>query len=333
MKSLFPHRFKALYAVALITTMFSCKPSPPGIYKNGQISSWKQSDFHKMTKEALTDMKSNNMKIVNAVLAQNLIGDVNTEHQVEVISNNLTDNDYQLFDEYYVVSRDTNKGEVKPTGNDINRYGFTYPAGPSRERYFAFFLPKKSDNKFLISLVYTKLNYGWRITELDVEPYTIDGKTGPELLALGKKEYTENYLIAAINTLSLAATSFAPADFWVYPNRDSLETLSAALIDKANAKYKYPLTLSGVSSAPQLIRVYSIRNDKGTFPAVYYRTHYNIADTNAVKKENLEIQKYLGKVMPGFDKDVKYVLYSAYNKFPSSYESVDHFDMTEVVGK
>jgi len=33
--------------------------------------------------------------------------------------------------------------------------------------------------------------------------------------------------------------------------------------------------------------------------------------------------------MPGIDENVRYVLYSAYNKRPSGSEEIDHFDITE----
>jgi len=56
---------------------------------------------------------------------------------------------------------------------------------------------------------------------------------------------------------------------------------------------------------------------------------FTISDTSAAKKENLQIQKSLSKLTPGIDENVRYILYSAYNKRPSGSEEIDHFEMTE----
>jgi hypothetical protein len=331
MKTLAPRRFQALIVLSLAALFVSCAPPAPGIYKNDKIKSSKQSDFHELNTEAFGYLKKNSFKEIKLMFSRDLLTDAAMEHEVEVIGNDLTDYDYQLMDEYYIVSKDTAGGTVPIAGDDINRYGLKYPSAPSRERYFAFFLPKKSDNKSLITLAYTKYNYGWRISAMDVEPYTIDGKTGPELYEQGKEEYQKKYLIAAVNTMALAAAAYSPSSVWVYPKADSMATLNEKVGNEANDKYSYPLSLGGVPTAPQLLSISNVRNEKGTFPGIYYRTHYNISDTTDIKKENLLVQKYLSKIMPGIDRDVKYIYYSAYNKLPSTYESIDHFDMTEVV--
>jgi hypothetical protein len=157
----------------------------------------------------------------------------------------------------------------------------------------------------------------------------MDGKTGPELYQAGKDAYNHKYLVEAESLLSLAVACYTPADIWQYPGVDSLKALADKLNEETDNKYHFPIVLAGVPSGPRIERVYMLRNDQGTFPTVYYMTHYNIADTNAVKKENRQIQKNLGKLMPGLGRDFKYVLYSAYNKLPSSYESVDHFEMAQ----
>jgi hypothetical protein len=331
MKTHSPNYFKVAALCCFALLLNACKPPAPGIYKNDKIASGQRSDFHDLNKEALTYLKGNKLKSVKLMMSKELMDETTTEQEVEVIGNDLTDNDYELADEYYVVTKDTSGGSLPIIGDDINRYGLKYPSMPAHERYFAFFLPKKGDNKQMITLMYAKLSYGWRIIDMDVESYTIDGKTGPELYQLGKEDYAHKYLVEAESVLSLAQACYTPSDIWQYPDADSLKNLSNKVMLESYNKYRFPFVLSGVSSGPRIERVYMLRNDHGTFPAVYYMTHYSIADTNAVKKENLSIQKALRQIMPGIGKDFKYILYSAYNKEPSSYDSIDHFDMTEQV--
>ena len=316
MNHLLPHRFKLLAPLCLILMLTACKPPSPGIWKDGKISSWNRSKFHDMNKEALGDLKANNLKSIKLMLSKDLIDETNTERQVEMISNRLTDDEYVPLAEYYVVNRYKDADTVPATGENVNRYGLQYPE-TATEMYFAFFVPRKSDNKYLVSLIYAKLDYGWRITEMDVSPYTINGRTGPELYELGKSQYAKKHLTAALNTLALAVTCIKPSDVWQYPDADSLHSLYAKVVDEANEKYKFPLVLHDVSTGPMIVRVYNLRNAEGTFPEVYYMTHININDTIAVKKENLLIQKSLSKLTPGIDENVRYILYSAYNKRPS----------------
>jgi len=61
--------------------------------------------------------------------------------------------------------------------------------------YLSFFIPRTGDNKYMISVIYAKYDYGWKISKLDLAPYTINGKTAPELYNLAKEKSGKNYLI------------------------------------------------------------------------------------------------------------------------------------------
>jgi hypothetical protein len=62
---------------------------------------------------------------------------------------------------------------------------------------------------------------------------------------------------------------------------------------------------------------------------IHYLTTIPLKDTVALKKENAQIRKIIGKIMPGIDKDKKYVLYSAFKEKPVSTREVDRFEMTD----
>lgn len=80
-----------------------------------------------------------------------------------------------------------------------------------------------------------------------------------------------------------------------------------------------------------ILRVYTMYLDDGTYPMVYYMTHFDLKDTTSVKKENLEIRKVVAKLMPGMEQNNRYILYSAFNKQPSGYVTVNHFDMQDKI--
>lgn len=65
------------------------------------------------------------------------------------------------------------------------------------------------------------------------------------------------------------------------------------------------------------------------FSLAYPVSLINLKDTIALKKENENIRRVIGKVMPGSDMDNKYIFYSAFNTKPGGGKTVDHYDITD----
>jgi hypothetical protein len=326
MKPLYP-KFKLLALACLVFSIQACSPPKPGVYKDDQISSGRRSDFHDLNKSALNYIKANSLKELQLMMSKEMIDNSGNEHLVELMSNRLTDNPYDVLEEYYVVGKHKAKDSLPATGTDVNRHALKYDT-TSAETYYVFLAPKQSDSKYLISLVYSKLSYGWKITQMDLAEYTADGKTGPELVQLAKEEYDKKYLVNAVDNMSLAMKCLNPSAVWEYPDTKATGDFYSKLLDEANKKVRYPLILSQLPTRPMVLSISMQRTDTWSAPAVWYMTHISIKDTNEVKKENLQIRKELSKLLPGIDKDNKYVLYDAFNEFPTATRSVDRFEMT-----
>jgi hypothetical protein len=328
MKTLHLNQFKTALVSALFLMFQSCVLTP-GTWKNEQISSGKRENFHQLNTEALRYLKANDPKGLKALLSKEMI-EKNNVRDVEHISNRLNDNEYDLLDEYYVVHKYKDTDTVRSTNGNINRYNLLYPY-EATEMYLAYFVPKKTNNKYMISLAYAKFNYGWKIVKLELEPYTINGKTAPELFSLAKEQYSNKQLQAALNNVSLAVTCFVPGAYWQYPDQADAGSFYVRVNREVNERYSYPLVLKQIATGPMILRVYNKNMDDGTYPMVYYMTHFPLKDTTEVKKENLEIRNVVVKLMPGLEQNNKYILYSAFNKQPTGYEEVDHFDMMDKV--
>jgi hypothetical protein len=329
MKILTLNQFKALLFSALFLAFQSCVITP-GQWKNDQISSGKRDDFHQLNATALKYLKANDPKGLKAVLSKDMI-EAGNDREVELISNRLTDNEYKLLDEYYVAHKyqDSSMDTVRVKDGSVNRYALIYPY-EAREMYMAYFIPEKSTDKYMLSLVYAKLNYGWKIVKMSLEPYTINGKTAPELFNLAKEQYAKKEIQAAQLNTMLAVTCFKPGAYWQYPDEIDAGKFYTQVHEEVNLKYQYPLVLSQVSTGPMILRIYNKNTDDGyNGPVVYYMTHFDLKDTTDVKKENLKVTQPVAKLMPGLDDGKKYILYSAFNKKPDGYNSIDHFDMTQ----
>jgi hypothetical protein len=326
MKPLNP-KFKLLAVVCLVFSLQACSPPKPGVYKDDQISSGQRSDLHDLNKSALNYIKANSLKELQLMMSKEMLGNSGNEHLVELMSNRLTDNPYDIVEEYYVVGKHKAKDSLAASGTDVNRHVLKLDTS-ANETYYVFLAPKKSDNKYMISLVFAKLSYGWKITQMDLAEYTINGKTAPELAQLARQEYDKKYLVNAVNNMSLAVKCSNPSVLWAYPDLNANGEFYSKVLDEANKKYRYPMTLEQLPTRPMVLSISMQRNDTWTAPEIWYMTHISIKDTNEVKKENLQIRKLLSKMLPGIDKDNKYVLYDAFNEFPTASKSVDRFEMT-----
>ncbi|SHM58210.1 hypothetical protein [Mucilaginibacter sp. OK098] len=320
--------YPQLLVLLSVFILQSCSNNLPGVWKNDRIDAGKRSDFHELNNEALGYLKANGFKRLKLMMSKDLNHNSYTERIVGRISNYLNDSKYSLSDEYYIVNKYRDADTVKSAGSPTNDYGFFYQ-NPEKEMYIAFFLPKSAENKYMISLIFSKFDYGWKISELDVEPYTINRKTGPELFKMAKEAYSKNYLIDAVNLAALANICMKPVDILQYPDEGELHTFYGQIVNEANDKYKFPFTLTDVPTKPRIIRIFNQTDEKGSFPMIQYLTAINLKDTTAIKNENMQIRKVIGKVMPGLDKDKKYVFYAAFNEKPSSLKEVDRFEMTD----
>lgn len=319
--------FKYSHLLLLFLILQSCVDTP-GVWRNEKIASGKRSDFHELTDDALYWLKAGRFKRMKFIMSKELNENTYTEKIVEHISNYLNDSKYTLFEEYYIINKAHAADTVNFSDKGINSYSLIYN-NAEKEMYIAFFLPDKGVNKNMITLVYSKYNYGWKISNLDVGPYTVNGKTGPELYRLARENYNKGYLIDAVNNAALANSCMAPIYIWQYPAEDSLHSFYGEIINEANEKYKFPFTIGGVPTKPRIIKMYTQTNSEGSFPLIHYLTSVNLKDTAAVKNENVLIRKAIGKIMPGIDKDKKYVYFVAFNEMPRSDKKVDRFEMTE----
>jgi hypothetical protein len=180
----------------------------------------------------------------------------------------------------------------------------------------------------MISAIYCKYDYGWKLNELDVGRYTINGKTAPELFEQAKDYYVRGYLMNALHIAESALNSDRPSNVWSYDHIYEIRDLYEQLLKSANQHYKFPIAVMEVATHPRIIRVFNQTTSDGDFPMIYYLSSIKLKDTTAIKHENEAIKKVIDKTLPGIDKDKKYVLYSAFNEAPTGIKTVEHFDMT-----
>lgn len=310
----------------------ACKPPRPGIYKNDQIPSGTAGKLHSINAELLSALKVNDVERLEILMSQDMIADRDRLSTSEHISNHMKDADYSLLAEYYIVRDTTIKpaGVLKERDMGINNFNLEYNV-PMRETYIALFTPKSAPQKWLISAVYDKYDYGWKLSQLEFNPYAENGHTAPELIEQAKEQLKKKYYLDASNTASYAKNCLNPATGWKYVNEAKIIDFNAVALDTVIAHYKLPLTVKQLPTQPRIWRIRVERTPEGAFPNVNYISKINLLDTTALKKENQVLGKVIGQVMTGIDKDKKYIYYTIYNETSKGVMFIDHYDLKQTL--
>jgi len=331
MKSIRSLIFNSFYIAISFSVLESCSgPAQPGSWKDAEIKSSIQSDFHQRNQDLFKLLKQGDVNGLKNYESGEMVDNPGISRMVERVGNHLKSEDYTLLDEYYVVNKFKGEDTLSSGRKDINKYKLFYNT-ENQEMYLSFFIPKKGDNKWLITAIWSKYSYGWKLSSLDLGKYTINGKTAPELLEFAKQEYAKHYLVNATNIISLASQCSSPAEIWRYEQDAEIDSLNGKLTAEANEKISFPYTLASIPTQPKIVSIFNQDAGDGAYPAIYYITHLKLSDTAAIKRENESIKKIIGKAIPGIDKDKKLLFYSAFNEMPSSARGVQRFDMVQKI--
>lgn len=307
----------------VIAALQSCVADKPGVYKNDQIRAGKRNDFHALNDRLFKGLAANDAKQLEGIMSQEFIADNYKYREVELISNQIKESPYKLLDEYYLFN-DKRGSHTFKAGDHTITYGAS-----SQEMYLAFFVPKTGQNQFMVTAVYEKYDYGWKLNALDLNPYTENGLNAAGLLKKAKADYAKGYLMDASEDLEGAKVCMRPFWGWRYPIEGDWSQLNSTVTDIVKKKYSYPFTLTQVPTRPQIFSIFAEVKPDGVYPMVYYISKIKLKDTAAIEKENRMIRQALITFVPGIDKNKKYIFFAAYNEWPRSDVSVDRYEITD----
>jgi hypothetical protein len=319
------------FALLLLLTFFGCSRHEPGTWKNNGIDAGIKEDFHQMNDLLFEAIKANKPIIVEKIMSKTMLNDPNNKRTIELSNIHLRKGKVTMLDEYYMVHDFNRENKIQAANYGNNSYALTYQP-TTREMYMAFYIIKDGINQWLLSAVYNKLDYGWKLCELELNPYTISGKTAPELYDLAKKQYAKKYLIDAVNTMNLSRSCSLPNVMWSYAQQTEMNNFYTQVIDEAEKAYNFPVIIKDVSTQPKIFRVFNQSTAEGVFPEIYYLSRLNLKDTNAIKQEYNKVQKVIGKVLPGIDQDKKYLLYSVFSEKSGKKKMYEyHLQFTDIL--
>lgn len=320
-----------ILAISVSMLAAGCSKHEPGVWKNNEISSGQQEKFHQLNAGLLDGLKKNKPGIIENMMSRELLQNQNLRRTIELCSVRMRSGKNTILDEYYAVHDLKREQKIKSPDHGENSYYLDYQP-LAREMYTAMYTLQDGPETWLLTAVYNKLDYGWRLTDLDLNPYTTNGKTAVELYEEAKQKYNKGYLIDALSVIDLARVSSMPNMMWRYNKQAEIDRFYSRLMKQVDEAYPFPLVIKQLPTQPKIFRVFNQNRTEGSCPMIYYISKYNVQDSAAVKKEHEEVKKVIGQVIPGINQERKYVYYTVFNGMPDwKSKKIPHLEIRDVL--
>ncbi len=320
-----------ILAATIYILAAGCRKHEPGVWKNDEIASGPRETFHEMNTTLLDGLKKNKPGMIENLMSKELLQNTSLHRTIELCSVRMRSGKNTMLDEYYAVHDLKREQKIKSPDHGANSYYLDYQP-LAREMYTAMYTLQDGPETWLLTAVYNKLDYGWRLTDLDLNPYTTNGKTAVELYEEAKQKYNKGYLIDALSIIDLARVSSMPNMMWRYSKQPEIDSFYSRLMKQIDEAYPFPLVIKQLPTQPKIFRVFNQSRPEGSCPMIYYISKFNVKDSAAVKKEHEEVKKVIGQVIPGINQERKYVYYTVFNGMPDwKSKKIPHLEIRDVL--
>jgi len=321
-----------LFVTCFIVSMQSCHSDKTGTWANGDINSDVKKQIAGLNQKLFTGIMTKNVGAVKAMLSAQLVTRAkgNLDSIINRSAKKYNAKDYEVLDEYYKVNTTANIPDTITSnkGNDAD-YILSYKA-VNEQTYISLLVTKNLPVNCLITVIYGKYGDSWKINILQIGDYSILNKTPQEYYKIALGLYNEGDLLDATNNIILVSQLVNPGgDRFTYKNNSEMKIFYSKVIDEANARYQFPFIIGQVKTKPQIFsispEIIEEEGHKGVFPLISYKSAIKLTDSVALKAENQEIQKSIGRLFKGIDQNNSNIFYQAYNNIPNGKSPAPHY--------
>lgn len=309
-----------LFAFLTISFFQSCKEPATGIWVNGRINSDIKKQIADLNKKLFKGIMDKDVPAVKSLLSPELLKRSGT--RLDTLVNNTSQiynaKDYDLLDEFYTKHHIGNFiDSLKTKKGDSTDYVVTYRA-MNEEMYTSVMVTKNLPVNCLILAVYGKYGNDWKLNVLQIGEYSIFNKIAPDYYKMAKDLYANGNVLDAANMLVITSQLGNPVgDFFHYRNEDTMRMFFSTVINDANNRFPFPVTINQLKTRPQIFAVSPQYTgdaaNQGIVPLIKYKTNIKLTDTVALKAENKDLQSIIGVIFKGVDQNNKVIFYQAYN--------------------
>jgi hypothetical protein len=297
-----------------------CKPNVAKTYIDKDIPEHTKSEIKVLNEKLFRALKDNNKQEVTKLFSTGLVKamSIKLDSFMYIAHHNIVEtNSFSVTKEFYIVnSTDYVSNTILSGLTGEYDYTFHYLA-INKEMYIVMIVPDTEPDQMLITCIYGKYPEGWKINIIQLGLYQKCHKNAIDLYKEAQKEYEKGYIVDAGNTLFILQSCLYPAnDLMHYNLEGKIKDFYKSVQTESRQKYVFPYELKAIKSKPTVISISPQIINECNYPLVEYLTQIQLTDTTNLRKENDEIQKLIGGIYRGIDKEKKFLIYRAWNKMP-----------------
>ncbi len=305
-----------------------------GIYKNDQIDSKIRSAINANNKMAFAAISEGKLDGLDGIIWDSLKMNLNDDFKNKFIpqmSRIMKGKTYRVFADIYIQTAKAQDSCKIEAGDGDNKWSMKISTR-TKESYLSMLVTGDTLNEVMLTLVYEKIDGKWKLCNIMGEDYSLAGKNALDLYHHAQELEKKNYLIDAINFMSLSNHCLHPAgQYFLYAKQKEIKDYTDSLTNKTIAIFPFPYLMQQVKSMPTVVNLHYEVYEHQFVPFIAYQSHYFVKDTVALKGENDEIQSKIGTIFPGMDKIHPYILYRVYNDLPQGNSNPPYYGFIQKI--
>jgi len=234
---------------------------------------------------------------------------------------------YAVLDECFITSKATGTKDTITNGDKGSKaYKINFDV-ETNEMYVSLLLHESEDGQLLVTCIYGKYGDGWKLNVFRVGRYSYFGNTAIDIYNQAKSKYEQGDVTDAANIIVLAKQPLSPAyQFFQFDMEKEIKVFARKVVAEADTSFRFPNMIGELKTEPIIYNIRPLPMQEGIFPVITYGTKVNFHDTLALKNENDGLQKIIGQLFPGIEKNNKYIFFQAYQQTSAGLKPGSHLE-------
>lgn len=309
-----------MMCMLFIVQSCSIGQSKSGVWQNEKIDAGIKTTITALNNEVYKGICENNYSALEKIFSDSLRAVISPEFSKKFMPNMqrvMKDRKYRIFDEFYIRNAKTQDTVRISSGKGDSAWSMKFYS-PIKEMYISMLIAGGPLDEVMLTLIYIHTNGKWTLHNVMGEDYSLNGKNEIQQYHYAQALQKNGSLIDAVNVMSLARHCGAPGGMnFRYTKDNDINQFSEALTNEAKTKYPFPYAVKELQSKPLVVNVHYEVMDSSMVPMIIYQSSVSVYDTAALKTENDAMQKNIGSIFPGMDKNNNALIYRAYNELPN----------------
>jgi len=307
-------------------------------FKNEKIPLDVKNTIVQADKKIIEAIRNDRIETVKDILNKELIstvGESRFDSLLHGMKSLLSNFDLEYKDQFYIENT-TDSSPITIFSGFLSDYDYSINYRTTVKKVFvSLIMPKEVVNKFLITLIYALDSDDWKLNYIQFGQFSVFNKTAIDFYKKAREEFDKGFLIDAGFDLFYGRQCLRPAAHLMqYLKEDDFIKLQNKVNSTINSTYTFPLIIEQIITQPEILNILTEHDKKEWFPLIKYFSRIPIKDTINLKFENQQIQRNIGMIFKGIEKNKKFIYYNVVNEMPGgSNKEIDHYGFIQTLDK